>query len=163
MPPMRGNRTLGKERSRRMATPMTLFEPVGKMPGPEASAGFVPSHCEDAVAQQLLRPLFDADRETLLVAGFDAFDRLVRLERVEGDATGRCIIPPRCWRALLDRGIATVIMAHNHPSGAAWPSDADIDATHEAALLLRALDIDLVDHLIFVELGHFSFRTAEML
>lgn len=163
MPPMRGSHALGIARGGRMGVLMTLYEPVGKMPEPEASAGFVPSHSEDAVAQQLLRPLFDADRETLLIAGFDAFDRLVRLERIEGDATGRCIVPPRCWRALLDRGIATVIMAHNHPSGAAWPSDADIDATHEAALLLRAMGIDLVDHLIFVAGGHFSFRTAEML
>lgn len=142
---------------------MTLFEPVGKMPEPSALAGFVPLPSEDAVAHQLLRPLFDNDRETLLVAGFDAFDRLVRLERVDGDASGRCVIPPRCWRALLGSGIATVIMAHNHPSGAAGPSDADIDATHEAALFLRTVDIDLVDHLIFVEHGHFSFQTAEML
>jgi DNA repair protein RadC len=160
---MRGSHTLGIARGGRMGVLMTLYEPVGKMPEPEASAGFVPSHSEDAVAQQLLRPLFDADRETLLIAGFDAFDRLVRLEHIEGDATSRCIVPPQCWRALLDRGIATVIMAHNHPSGAAWPSDADIDATHEAALLLRAMGIDLVDHLIFVAGGHFSFRTAEML
>lgn len=160
---MRGSRALGNARAERMKTLMTLYEPVGKMPETEARAGFVPSHCEDAVAQQLLRPLFDADRETLLIAGFDAFDRLVRLERVDGDASGRCVIPPQCWRALLYGGIATAIMAHNHPSGAAWPSDADIDATYEAALFLRTLDIDLADHLIFVSSGHFSFRTAQML
>lgn len=142
---------------------MTLFEPVGKMPAPSALTGFVPSYSEDALAHQLLRPLFDDDRETLLVAGFDAFDRLVRLERVDGDVSGRCVIPPRCWRALLDSTTATVIMAHNHPSGAAWPSDADIASTHDAALFLRTLGIDLVDHLIFVELGHFSFRRAELM
>ena len=54
-------------------------------------------------------------------------------------------------------------MAHNHPSGIASPSEADISATQNAALLLRTLGIDLVDHLIFVAGGHFSFRTAEML
>lgn len=142
---------------------MTLFEPVGKMPEPSTFAGFVPLQSEDAVAQQLLRPLFDDDRETLLAAGFDAFDRLVRLERFDGDTTGRCVIPPRCWRALLDDGIATVVLAHNHPSGSAWPSEADVGATHQAALFLRTLDIGLADHLIFVELGHFSFRRAEMM
>ena len=142
---------------------MTLFEPVGKMPEPSAQAGFVPSQSEDAVAQQLLRPMFDNGRETLPLVGFDAFDRLVRLERVDGDAAGRCVIPSRCWRAFLGGGIATVLMAHNHPSGAAWPSAADIEATHDAALFLRTIDIDLIDHLIFVEHGHFSFRTGEML
>ncbi|WP_448140441.1 JAB domain-containing protein [Sphingopyxis fribergensis] len=126
-------------------------------------AGFIPCQAEDAVAHQLLRPLFDDERETLLLAGFDAFERLVRIERADGDATGRCLIPPRCWRSLLGGGIAAVLMAHNHPSGAAWPSDADIRTTHEAALFLRTMGIDLIDHLIFVAGGHFSFRTAEMM
>jgi DNA repair protein RadC len=141
---------------------MSLFEPIGKGPKP-ALAGFVPCQSEDPVARHLLRPLFDDERETLVLAGFDAFERLVRVERVEGDATGRCIIPPRCWRALAGGRIAAVIMAHNHPSGAAWPSDADVVATHEAARFLGTMGIDLVDHLIFVPDGHFSFRTAEMM
>ena len=142
---------------------MTLFEPVGKKPEPSAPAGFIPSGAEDEVARYLLRPLFDDRRETLILAGFDAFDRLVRFERVDGDTSGRCVIPPRSWRALLEGGIRAVVMAHNHPSGIALPSDADIDATHNAALFLRTLGIDLIDHLIFVADGHFSFRTAEML
>jgi DNA repair protein RadC len=146
-----------------MGPEMTLFDPVGKKPKPSPPAGFVPSRSEDEVARHLLRPLFDDRRETLLLAGFDAFDRLVRFERVEGDATGRCVIPPRSWRALLGGGIMAVVMAHNHPSGVAAPSEADIAATRNAALFLRTLDIDLVDHLIFVADGHFSFRTAEML
>lgn len=125
--------------------------------------GFVPCLSEDPVARQLLRPLFDDERETLLLAGFDAFQRLVRLERADGDDAGRCIIPPRCWRALLGCGVAEVVMAHNHPSGSAWPSEADIRTTHDAALFLRTLDIDLIDHLIFVADGHFSFRTAQMM
>lgn len=141
---------------------MTMFEPIGKAPEP-ALAGFVPCQSEDAVAHQLLRPLFVDERETVILAGFDAFERLVRIERADGDATRRCVIPPRCWHALLGSGIAAVLMAHNHPSGAAWPSDADIGATHEAALFLRTMGIELIDHLIFVAHGHFSFRTAEMM
>jgi DNA repair protein RadC len=146
-----------------MRPDMTLFEPMGKTPEPSTAAGFVPSQSEDDVARYLLRPLFDDRRETLLLAGFDAFDRLLRLECIDGDATGRCVIPPRSWRALLGGGIRAVVMAHNHPSGVALPSDADISATHNAALFLRTLGIDLIDHLIFVADGHFSFRTAEML
>jgi DNA repair protein RadC len=160
---MRGSRALGIVRPGRMATAMTLFEPLGKAPDPSALAGFVPCPLEDDVARLLLRPLFDDERETLLLVAFDAFERLVRLERVDGDSSGRCVIPPRSWRTLLDSGIATVIMAHNHPSDTPWPSDADIGATHDAALFLRTMGIDLVDHLIFIAGGHFSFRTAEML
>src|SRR5690606_37600537 len=88
-PPMRGSRALGIVRPRRMGRRMALFAPVGKRPEPPAPVGFVPSRSEDEVARHLLRPLLDDRRETLLLAGFDAFDRLARLECVEGDATGR--------------------------------------------------------------------------
>jgi len=142
---------------------MTLFEPVGKTPEPAALAGFVPCRSEDAVVRQLLRPQLDDERETLLLAGFDAFGRLVRFERADGDAARRCIIPPRCWRGLLSNKIRAVVMAHNHPSGAAWPSDAGMRSTQEAALFLRTMGVDLVDHLIFVADGHFSFRRAQLL
>ncbi len=146
-----------------MAKPMTLLEPVGKVPDPSLLAGFVPCKSEDEVARHLLRPLFDADRETLLIAGFDAYERLVRLERAGGDSAGRCVIPPQCWRALLGTGITAVIMAHNHPSGAAWPSDADRRSTQDAAHFLRTIDVELIDHLIFVDHGHFSFRQGQLL
>ena len=142
---------------------MTLSEPISQTPEPSAAAGFVPSRTEDPIARQLLRPMFDRNRESLILAGFDAFGRLVRLDRIDGDSAGRCVIPPRCWRGFLGGGIVAVVMAHNHPSGIAWPSEADIRATHDTALFLRTTDIDLVDHLIFVEHGHFSFRTGEML
>src|SRR3546814_18946839 len=79
------------------------------------------------VARHLVRPLFDDRRETLLLAGFDAFDRLLGLECVEGDASGRCVIPPQSWRALLRGGVRTVVMAHNPPSGIASPSEAAIE------------------------------------
>lgn len=142
---------------------MTLFEPVGILPDPAASDGFVPCRSENRIAGQLLRPMFGDDRETLLLAGFDVFQRLVRVERIDSDEKGRCIIPPRAWRALLGGDIAVVIMAHNHPSGVAWPSDADIRTTHDAALFLRTMDIELIDHLIFVADGHFSLRSARMM
>src|SRR3546814_3627877 len=76
-PPMRGSRALGIARPKGMGPAMTLFEPVGKKPEPSAPAGFVPSRSEDDVARHLLRPLFDDRRETLLLAGFDAFDRQI--------------------------------------------------------------------------------------
>ncbi len=162
-PPMRGSRALGIARAGSMGRSMTLFEPLHKAPDPSVLAGFVPCELEDDVARLLLRPMFDDARETLLLTAFDAFGRLIRLERVDGDASGRCVIPARSWRTIVDGSVATLMMAHNHRSDMPWPSDADIDATHDAALFLRTMGIDLVDHLIFVASGHFSFRTAEML
>ena len=146
-----------------MTIAMTLLAPIDAAANATPGSGYVPCEAEDDVARHLLRPHFSADRETLLLAGFDPFERLVRLERVGGEDAGRCVIPLRCWRALIGGGVATVMMAHNHPSNIAQPSDADIATTRETALFLRTMGIELVDHLIFVEGGHFSFRSGEML
>ncbi len=146
-----------------MAFTMNLLSPIHQPPGSPDIAGFIAADVEDDVARELLRPHFAADRETLLLAGFDAFDRLVRLERTGGDNASRCIIPPRCWRSLIGSGVVAVIMAHNHPSGDARPSAADTRTTQETAHFLRTMDIALADHLIFVADGHFSFRSAGLL
>lgn len=142
---------------------MTLLEPVGKPQHPAAATGFVAREAEDAVVRHLLRPMLFADREVMLLAGFDAYSRLVGLESTTGDATGRCIITPQCWNRLLGQRVATVMMAHNHPSGIARPSEADMRCTREAGQFLRLIGIDLSDHLIFVENGHFSFHAAGLL
>lgn len=142
---------------------MTLLEPVGKLPDPALIRGFVPREVEDAVARMLLRPCFPGDREALLLLAFDGFGRLARMERAGGGSARQCSIPPHCWRALLCDATASVLMAHNHPSGAAWPSEADKRCTREATAFLHLLGIELADHLIFVESGHFSFRNAQMI
>ncbi|MBL0914713.1 MAG: DNA repair protein RadC [Sphingopyxis sp.] len=142
---------------------MTLSQPIGTLSQSAVAAGFVPCHGEEVIARQLLRPLFPENHEVMLLAGFDAYARLTGFECAEGDATGRCVITPQCWNRLLGRRVATVIMAHNHPSGIAKPSEADLACTREAGQFLRLIGIDLEDHLIFVESGHFSFRNAQLI
>lgn len=142
---------------------MTLLAPTDQPPGRSDIAGFVAADAEDDIERDLLRPHFLVDRETLLLAGFDAVGRLVCVERTGGDNASRCIIPPRCWRSLIGSGVVAVTMAHNHPSDDPRPSAADTRTTQEAALFLRTIDIDLADHLIFVTYGHFSFRSAGLL
>jgi DNA repair protein RadC len=142
---------------------MTKHEPVGGASHPAAIAGFTPRADEDEVAHQLLRPCFAPDREILLLAAFDAFERLTAFERIDEGAAARCAIAPSRWHALLGRGVRHVLMAHNHPSADPRPSRADVDCTREAAAFLAVLGVDLVDHLIFVESGHFSFRRAQLL
>ena len=142
---------------------MILREPIDRLSRTAAAAGFISRDAEDAIARHLLRPMLFADREIVLIAGFDAYGRLAGLESAAGDATGRCVITPSCWNRLLGRTIATVLMAHNHPSGIARPSEADLRCTQEAGQSLRLLGVDLSDHLIFVENGHFSFRGAGLI
>ncbi|MBI1402296.1 MAG: DNA repair protein [Porphyrobacter sp.] len=56
-----------------------------------------------------------------------------------------------------------MILAHNHPSGHCRPSGCDIAATRKLAEVARALDIALVDHLIFTEQAVYSMRAGGLL
>ncbi|MEE4152865.1 MAG: JAB domain-containing protein [Erythrobacter sp.] len=56
-----------------------------------------------------------------------------------------------------------MIIAHNHPSGDSRPSRYDIDATCRLATVARALDIELLDHLIFTHSAVHSMRAGENL
>ena len=162
-PPIRRRPLLGAAPPGPMRRFMVLSESVGNLPDPALLAGFVPRGEEDAIARHLLRPEFSYEQETALLLAFDSFGRLLAVERAGSDGTDRCRISARSWRGMLQTGGTGAVMAHNHPSGAPWPSEADLIATREAANLLRLLGIGLIDHLIFVGDGHFSFRKAGLL
>ena len=52
------------------------------------------------------------------------------------------------------------MLAHNHPSGVALPSDEDKATTHRLAMALRAVEIELVDHLIIADDDYISLRLS---
>lgn len=58
---------------------------------------------------------------------------------------------------------AGLILAHSHPSGHCRPSGCDIAATRRLAEVAAALDIALVDHLIFTTDAVYSMRAGGLL
>ena len=56
-----------------------------------------------------------------------------------------------------------VIMAHNHPSGFALPSRADIDTTREVIRALGPLSVSVVDHIVVSGEDCVSFRDSGFL
>ena len=67
-------------------------------------------------------------------------------------------------RELFGRALAVeasaMIIAHNHPSGICRPSQIDIEATRRLAEIAKALDIELLDHLIFTHNAVYSMRAG---
>ena len=91
----------------------------------------------------------DRSREQLLVAHVDSTARCIHVEHYEGEpaAVG---LPVRAIVADAARlGSAGVVIAHNHPSGDARPSDADYRATRKLARAGEAIDLAILDHLVF--------------
>ena len=53
-----------------------------------------------------------------------------------------------------------IVVAHNHPSGQCRPSRSDIVSTRRLEQVATALDIELLDHLIFTEGAVYSMRAG---
>lgn len=54
----------------------------------------------------------------------------------------------------------TVIIAHNHPSGVAFPSKADLEATADIADALDTIGIHLADHIIVADRDYISLSST---
>ncbi|ABD45356.1 DNA repair RadC family protein [Ehrlichia chaffeensis str. Heartland] len=57
----------------------------------------------------------------------------------------------------------SIIIAHNHPSGDAKPSKADIEITNQLARACSDVGITLIDHVIVTSNAHYSFKTHNLL
>ena len=101
--------------------------------------------------------------ERLATAYLDGGRRLLHVSVVEGNDASA----PLPIRVILETGLrlrATgLILAHNHPSGDARPSEADLLATRQLSDAARALGIRLHDHLIFAGDGCRSMRASGLL
>lgn len=63
---------------------------------------------------------------------------------------------------LKDRA-ASIIIAHNHPSNIAGPSEGDIETTQQLIAAGILLGLPLRDHIIVAIKGHYSFRQHMMI
>jgi DNA repair protein RadC len=52
---------------------------------------------------------------------------------------------------------ASIVLAHNHPSGSLKPSQADVSLTRKLKAAGQILDIPVNDHLIITDRGYYSF------
>ena len=74
------------------------------------------------------------------VTGFD--------ELFQGTIDGASVHPREVVKAVLNRNAAAVIFAHNHPSGVAEPSRADITLTKRLSDALALIDVRVLDHMV---------------
>lgn len=78
-------------------------------------------------------------------------------ELFRGTINGANVPPREVVKESLKYNAASLIVAHNHPSGVAEPSTADINLTARLSQALALLDIKLLDHIIVGEDECISF------
>ena len=93
--------------------------------------------------------LRDLEHEVFCCLFLDKRHRLIQFQELfRGTIDGASVHPREIVKLALQRNSAAVIIAHNHPSGVAEPSQADELITHRVKDALALVDIRLLDHII---------------
>lgn len=93
--------------------------------------------------------LRDVPHEVFCCVYVDSRHRVIGFEELfRGTIDGANVHPREVVKEALSRNAAAVILAHNHPSGIAEPSQADELITRRLQQALALVDIRVLDHLI---------------
>lgn len=95
------------------------------------------------------RHLITLPQEQLIVVLLDTQNRVTSLETVYiGSLNTTVVRVAEIFRPAILQNSAGLILAHNHPSGDATPSDDDVILTQDAVAAGKLLDIAILDHLV---------------
>lgn len=108
-----------------------------------------PIDCSHHAATLAAHLVADADRETFIAIHLDTKLRLLSAEIVAVGTLAATLVHPReVFKAALMSNAASVIVAHNHPSGDPTPSQEDLALTKTLIEAGDLLGIPVRDHLI---------------
>lgn len=100
-------------------------------------------------------------QEALFLAYLDRAGAFLGEELITGGTSCSLGIQYRLlFERAFRRGAARLVLAHNHPSGSAEPSELDIRSTRGLQALAVPMEVELVDHLIVGGREVFSMRAA---
>jgi DNA repair protein RadC len=101
------------------------------------------------VRQYLSLRMFNLQHEVFMVLMLDSQNRLIEArELFRGTVSQTAVYPREVVKSALVANAASVILAHNHPSGVAEASRADRMLTDALKSALATVDISVLDHLI---------------
>jgi len=94
----------------------------------------------------------------------DKKNRLIADElQQKGTVDHTPVYPREVIKRALELGASALILVHNHPSGDATPSQADIEMTREVQEAAAKLGITVHDHIVIGKSGHNSFKSLGLL
>lgn len=117
-----------------------------------------------AVRDLLRHKLAGLPHEVFVCIQLDAQHRVIAIDELfRGTLTQASVYPREVVKASLRANAAAVIFAHNHPSGACQPSQADELLTRNLKDALALVDVKVLDHFIIAGTKSLSFAERGLL
>ncbi len=117
-----------------------------------------------ADVDRLLRGrIANLDRENFVVVLLNTKNEVIETSTVSVGTLSASLVHPReVFKPAVRASAASVILAHNHPSGKVEPSKEDREVTRRLGEAAAILGIEVLDHIIVGD-GHFSLKEHGML
>lgn len=120
--------------------------------------------CADDASRYLQQHLRDKAREVFTVLMLDSQHQLLALrDMFYGTINAAAVYPREIVKQALEDNAASVILAHNHPSGHPEPSVADKQITERVVQALALVDISVLDHFVIGDGTAVSFAQRGLL
>ncbi len=118
----------------------------------KAQLGDMPLFTTEDCGKYLQNYFLGRTHETVFLLCLDAKCKVLSCRQVgEGGINSAGVSIRMVVEVALAENASTVVLAHNHPSGIALPSNEDILVTRKIAAALDAVEVTLADHLVMSE------------
>jgi len=102
-------------------------------------------------------------KEHFIAFYLDTQNRLIERQIISIGTLNASLVHPReVFEPAVVLHAASIIVAHNHPSGEIEPSDDDLAITRRLEEAGRILGIELSDHVVFSSSGFISFKDGNL-
>lgn len=113
---------------------------------------------------EALRDVRENKKEHFVVFFLDTRNTEIKREIVSiGTLNYNLVHPREVFEPAVRNLAASIIVAHNHPSGCLEPSDEDLSLTKRLSQAGKLLGIELLDHVIVTREGFMSFKQKGLL
>lgn len=147
--------SLGPSRVARIGAALELGRRVAAL----STTSSEPIRDPTLLATRLIANFAHRPQEVLGGVYVDSRHRLIREREIYiGTVSSASVSPRDVFRHALIDNAAGVIVFHNHPSGDPTPSSEDLAFTRKLVDLGRALDVEVLDHIIVASGGFVSFQ-----
>jgi len=120
------------------------------------------THASDIFEE--LKELKNKKQEHFTVVYLDGANQIVENRVITIGTLNQSLVHPReVFAPAIELRAASLILAHNHPSGILSPSDEDKKVTKRLVEGSKILGIEILDHIIISSDGYYSFRDEEEL
>jgi len=114
---------------------------------------------------EYLDPIYkDLKHEESYIILLNRSNEIIRHEQIsKGGLAGTIVDGKIIFKLAIDHSASSIVLSHNHPSGALYPSEHDKKITKDLLSFGKLIDLPILDHLIFTDNGYFSFADEGIL